>query len=72
MIWSLSLVKNCELNTHSSEYVAGCTQARSLCKSQNGTIFQTDPGLFNNRFKSCRMYDADFCEFVDLNYRDQL
>ena len=68
MILSISLVKNCDLNTDSSQEVAGCTQARSLCKSQNGTIFQTDPGLFINRFQSCRMYDSDFCEFDDLKH----
>ena len=40
-----------------------CAQERSLCKSKNGSIFQTEPGLFKDRFQSCRKFNAEFCKF---------
>ena len=39
--------KNCQLrSTVLSYYPVACKQARSLCKSKNGSIFQTVPVLF--------------------------
>ena len=70
IILFITHVKNCDTNIMPHEYPL-CTQARSLCKSKNGSIFQTNPGLFKDRFKSCRKYDADFCK-SDLLKSDKL
>ena len=44
--------KNCQLrSTVLSYYPVAGKQARSLCKSKNGSIFQTDPVLFENRIQ---------------------
>ena len=41
-----------------------CEVARSLCKSMNGSVFQTVPVLFEHRLLSCSKLDAEFCEFI--------
>ena len=54
----------------SPDHFLGCTQARSLCKTQNGSILATDPGLFKERFQSCRKFNADFCKSVTIGSLD--
>ena len=49
-----------------SYYPVTSKQARSLCKSKNRSIFQTDPILFANRIQFCTKYGAHFCECVGI------